>query len=299
MGFLCEFKQAALVSTSPFPCPERGILLQGYIREHLNSTLIGTEKSSCLWTPVLTRNGFCIPALCLPSPSYGGTGSLKGCSWMFRARFLTCPLLCSTCLWTLPACLCSRSIFLLVLVPPSVLAFCGLFWCSPCFFQPPSHGHWPYSGVRTLLTRPVRSSTQQRRGISIPWEAAQCRDSPIQHQSCQLWDWEEHWHLSAVQHLTHLPVGPCEQPSCTHSLGQSLCTAAQRVQPQPVQGCLTRHCLHSLWIQPMWAPCWHANAVGRKYWSWREMSEQMLYSNNFHPNSPGKVWIESPDPDPI
>lgn len=141
--------------------------------------------------------------------------------------FLTGLLLCSTCLWTLPAYLCSKPISLLVLAPHSVLVLCGLSWWSPWFLHLPHYRHWPYSGVRTLLTCPVRSLTRQKRGISVPWEAAQGRDSPIQHQSCQLWDWEEHWHLSAMQHFTHLPVGPCEQPSCTQSLGQFFCIAAQ------------------------------------------------------------------------
>lgn len=172
MGFPCEFNWAALVSPSPFLCSERGTLLEGYIWEHLNSDRDWEIKFS--WTPVLIRSGFCIPAPCLTSPSYGGIGSLKGCSCMF-STLIFWHLLCSTCLWTLPAYLHSKPISLLVLAPPSALAFCGLFWCSPWFLQLPSHRLWLYSGVRTSLTCPVRSSIQQKRGISIPWEAAHCR----------------------------------------------------------------------------------------------------------------------------
>lgn len=162
-----------------------------------------------------------------------------------------CFLLCSTCLWTLPAYLCSKPISLLVLAPPSILAFCGLFWCSPWFFQLPSHRHWPHSAVRTLLTRPMRSLIQQRKGISIPWEAAQCRfpyPAPI---------------------LLALGLGGTLTPQCCATLHSpargALWAAILHPKPgpvplqisttmwslQPIQACLTRHCLHSMWIQPM------------------------------------------------
>lgn len=186
---------AASVSTSLSPCSERGMLLWGYTWEHLNSTLIGSEKLSCSWTHLLTslmwllhppnnpRTGI-TRAQCSASPCHGGIGSLKGCSCVQSCHFPTC--LRSA----LPACLCSRPIFLLLLVPHQ---FLSRSWpvlvqsvVSPAsqsqaltWFRSQDAAHSPCEAFNTADKRSIYTM----RGSSVQRSPSQC-------QPCQLWDWE-------------------------------------------------------------------------------------------------------------